>query len=62
MKHLHHYTLNTGHNRVSPHAEVADSVIQTMRPWLTPGEHNLGDYHAAFAGFRVVVPESTAGL
>ena len=42
-----HYTLNTNHSRMSPRSEVADDVLETMRPLLTPGEHDLGEMAAA---------------
>ena len=36
-----HLTLNTGHRRESPRSEVCDDVLPIVRPWLTPGEHDL---------------------
>lgn len=38
--HILHYTLNTGHTRVSPRAEVADDIIRLLRPLLSPGRHD----------------------
>lgn len=41
-----HYTLNTGHTRVSPRSEVDDEIIEKMKPFLTVGEHELpGELH-----------------
>jgi hypothetical protein len=54
------YTLNTNHSRMSPRSEVADDVLETMRPLLTPGEHDLGEMAAA-QGWRRVEPWSLAG-
>ena len=31
---IHHVTLNTGHNRRSPRAEVSDATLALMSPWL----------------------------
>lgn len=36
-----HYTLNTGHTRVSPRTEVSDDVIPVVLPLLEPGEHDM---------------------
>ena len=38
---MQHVTLNTGHNRHSPRSEVADHVIELMRPLCEPGCHDL---------------------
>lgn len=32
-----HYTLNTGHSRISPRREVADATIAVVRPMLATG-------------------------
>lgn len=47
-----HYTLNTGHSRVSPRAEVADHVIPLCRPLLAVGEHPIPNC----AGYFLTVP------
>ena len=36
-----HYTLNTGHSRLSQRSEVADNVIEVLRPMLTIGYHAI---------------------
>jgi hypothetical protein len=42
MNPLHHYTVNTGHNRVCRKSEVPDSVIDVCRPLLEPGrKHSI---------------------
>ena len=38
---MHHITLNTGHSRQSPRSEVAEHVIDRMRPLCEPGCHDL---------------------
>ncbi len=37
MNALHHYTVNTGHNRVSRKSEVPADIIAICRPLLDPG-------------------------
>lgn len=54
---MNHYTLNTGHNRVSPRSEVLDEIIEMCQPWLLPGEHHLPNP----GGYRLVVPGVPAG-
>lgn len=56
-----HYTLNTGDSRQSPRSEVADDVIDRMRPLLAPGVHSLAALSATFAGYQVRVPRTPAG-
>ena len=36
---LIHYTLDTGHSRVSPRGEVRDDVLAKLEPMLEPGCH-----------------------
>ena len=58
MSTIIHFTLNTGHSRVSPRSEVGDDIIAMLAPLTTPGEH----VHRLPPGYRIVVPESPAGL
>jgi hypothetical protein len=58
---MHHYTLNTGHTRISPRSEIAAGVLPRMAPLLAVGEHDLGELHDVFAGYRLVVPFTEAG-
>jgi len=39
MPDLAHYTITTGHLRMSPRSEVPDDVIDVLRPLLVTGEH-----------------------
>lgn len=52
-----HLTVNTGHSRWSPRAEVSDRVLPLVAPLLEPGEHPVPN----LPGWRVVVPSSPAG-
>jgi hypothetical protein len=61
MNALNHYTLNTGHNRLSPRAEVGDDLLPKMAELLETGEHDLGAWAGLFAGFRLVVPVCPTG-
>lgn len=36
-----HYTLNTGHSRVSPRSEVSDAAIAAVGPLLSEGRHAM---------------------
>lgn len=36
-----HYTLNTGHSRVSTRSEVATQIVEMLRPMLKIGEHPI---------------------
>lgn len=36
-----HYTLNTGHSRVSPRSEVSAETIKLIKPLLMPGRNRL---------------------
>ena len=56
-----YYTLNTGHSRVSPRSEIGADVLPRMAPLLAVGEHDLGELHDAFAGYKLVVPHCEAG-
>lgn len=38
---LNHYTITTGHNRVSPRSEVTAEVIAALQPLLSSGEHAM---------------------
>ena len=58
---MNHYTLNTGHSRVSPRSKVAEDVLLKTDPLLARGVHDLGELNEAFAGYRLVVPEPPAG-
>lgn len=47
MKSLNHYTITTGHNRVSPRSEVSAEAIAAVGPLLSAGNHQMpgfGDY------------------
>lgn len=55
---LKHYTLNTGHTRASPRAEVADNVLPVVAPLLLPGTHRVPGVRG---GYELVVPASPAG-
>jgi hypothetical protein len=37
-------------------------VLAVMPPLLQPGKHDLGHLSAAFAGYRLVVPEAPCGF
>ena len=50
-----HYTLNTGHIRMSPRSEVADDIIDVLRPIVEEGEHII-------RGILVVVPHTDHGF
>ncbi len=52
-----HYTLNTGHSRVSPRAEVRDETIEICRPWIVPGRHLLPQ-----PGWRVQIARDGRGM
>lgn len=52
MTTINHYTITTGHNRVSPRSEVSDDVIAALRPMLRTGEHAMP---GGFDGYRVRV-------
>jgi hypothetical protein len=41
MKSLFHYTINTGHGRNSPRDEVADNIIEILRPIVLAGGGNI---------------------
>ncbi len=41
---LNHYTLQTGHNRLSPRHEVADCVIDFLEPLCAAGGGQAGPY------------------
>jgi len=58
---MNHYTLNIGHNRISPRSEIGEGVLPRMAPLLAVGEHDLSDLAEAFAGYRLVVPHCEAG-
>jgi hypothetical protein len=58
MPDLLHYTLNTGHTRASPRAEVADDILDLLRPLTAPGDHPV----PRTPGYRVVVPETGGGI
>ena len=38
---MNHYTINTGHNRVSPRHEVRNDIIDLCQPYLATGRHKL---------------------
>ena len=50
---MYHLTLLTGHTRESPRSEVADHVIDVLRPWLAPGTHPITQVPG---GYSLVVP------
>lgn len=52
-----HYTLNTGHTRVSPRAEVSDHAIAVIRPLLQIGVHAL-----PIAGYEVNVVDALTAM
>jgi hypothetical protein len=56
-----HYTLNTGHNRVSPRSEIFEGVLPRMAPLLAVGVHGLGELDEVFADYRLVVPHAETG-
>lgn len=53
-----HLTLNTGHARVSPRAEVADHVLPIVAPLLKPGRHAVP---GVIGGYELAVPVCEAG-
>lgn len=61
-KEVIHYTLNTGHSRVSPRSEVSDNVIATLRPAIESPESSLGDLVPGLDDYRLVIPQMQHGL
>lgn len=64
---MHHLTLLTGHTRESPRSEVADHVIEAMRPWLAPGPHRLAQVPGGYSpwcavALRLVAPATSDWL
>lgn len=51
MRTLNHYTVTTGHNRVSPRSEVGPEAIAACAPLLVAGEHEM----PGFPGYAVRV-------
>lgn len=41
MTELCHYTISSGHARQSPRTEVADDVLELLRPLLASGDHEI---------------------
>ena len=58
---MNHYTLNTGHSRVSPRSEIAEGVLPKIASLLAVGEHALAELADFFAGYRLVVPRTESG-
>lgn len=56
---MNHYTLITGHNRVSPRSEVSDDAIRVCRPLIVPGTHEIP---GPLGKYTLVVPETAHGL
>jgi hypothetical protein len=54
---LWHYSINTGHGRWSPRSEVADDIIEILRPLIESGEHDT-----PMEGYRLSVPKTELGL
>lgn len=52
-----HYTLNTGHSRVSPRGEIAEGVLDRMTDWLRDGDHQL-----PFPGWSVTTTSHGGGM
>jgi hypothetical protein len=38
---LQHYTVETGHCRISPRSEVSEQAVAVLQPLLTTGEHDV---------------------
>ena len=53
---MHHYTFNTGHSRVSPRSEVADNVIEALRPMARTGQYRIPGF-----GYLSVIVTVTEG-
>lgn len=75
MNPLHHYTVNTGHNRICKKSEVSADVITVCRPLLQPGRHAVpgigkpytvesvrAELGMVFSIFRNDVPLITCGV
>lgn len=56
---MHHYTLNTGHSRISPRSEVGDDVIEFMQLFLESGDYDL---HQNFPGWSLKTTNDAQGL
>jgi hypothetical protein len=56
MRSLNHYTITSGHNRVSPRSEVGDEILRVLAPLLRSGEHQM----PGFPGYivRVTIAQS----
>lgn len=51
MQTLNHYTITTGHNRVSPRSEVGVGVAESLATMCRAGTHPM----PGFAGYTVLV-------
>lgn len=43
LTHIEHLTLTTGHTRSSPRSEVADDIVEVLKPLVASGAGVLGD-------------------
>ena len=54
---LWHYSINTGHGRWSPRSEVADEIVDVLRPLIVAGNHDT-----PMEGYRLEVSQTLRGL
>lgn len=59
MDTINHYTLETGHNVISPRSKVADSVVEALifGGFCSAGTHDMGVFGAELQEWRVRVAE-----